>query len=395
MTLYGCMTKDEKVELEKITKVGLEYAEEKYGEDYEVVDSSYEYQESILWPTNTGDVSIELDNGTKVIYLSTEKKFYDNFQADDILEAIEQEIWNPLLEQLEPYDFADSGEIRLSVNDDLVNESEEGFFHEYYEGDIKAFMEKERPWFDVKAYEWQSESWVSTYLCLISETDKDWQDRASLINDISKKYFKEENYIFEIAALTPELFDRVREEDGYIDIGQEGCWALGEVYELKKQNYIEVMDGIYVTSSEDGFYLEEGDIVLKEAGYSITEIQKAVDAYTEAVLKESGDATKYTINSLTPLYEMEFSDRVKQQFEGENICLYVKYVSDEADLSEESVLYMHPYIKDSFIGMNYEVVAADTTDGESQNVSVNKKEDKDYFWIGTMTSEKVFAETTD
>jgi len=370
LTLCGCViTKEDENYLDEVAKEAKQYIEKKYNKSFDVKESKYITQGTMLWPTRTGDISIKFTDGTEVYYFDEIKIFKDDYQYEEITLALRNAIWKPLLEKIAPYKFL-SNETYLYFGD---------YFHEYFNGDIEDFTKNEE--INLSLY-----NPIYSTLYLISKDEDSWKDRFDIINKTFNHYFNGSS--IPIAVITPELFNKISNKDYYpkaVNVGMVGCWASGYTNSIDIQHYIKIAKGVYVTSSESNFILEEGDITLKEV-MTAEQLQKILDEVAEnkGILEED----KYYINPITPIYELEFSDRVKNQFasRGDDAAMdvYVKLDVKELNVSDDYNLYSYPILRYSNGNAYYHSVSAhgNKLDGESDIFYIFQNVHKDYFWIG-------------
>lgn len=398
ISISGCkLGKKEQDNKNKITEDAIKYIEKKYNKDFKVNRSGYVMTNSTLFPTYSDDVEIELTDGTKILYSAENNKFYDDYQAEKISKALIEEIWNPMLVKLEPYKL--SYEVKPAFN--LYNK--EGltgtFFHEHYNGNIENFIKNEKLSVDIGHYD-EYDNWIESYIYIISEDKDSWQERFNTVENTIKTYFKGQNdSSLQLIALTSNLYEEVKPEGYYdIKINMDGCWAKGNNKNLYLQKYIKVSDGIYITSSESNFNLEEGDITLKEV-MTGEELQNIMDvvAKEKAGLDEhyqKYEKNKYKINYLTPVYEFVFSERIQKKYEeyGSDafMSVYIKFIPEELNISDNNNLYAYP-IRYGKIDNYYNDIVSQGNKKEAgtEMLYIFKKDHKDYYWIGTQTTEEI------
>lgn len=380
---------------EKIIKEGLTYIEEKYDQNFEISSSGYVLINTTLFATYSKDIRIELTDGTKILYSAEEQKYYDDYQAEEISKALEEKIWNPMLEKLQPYYYENlSFEIIPSFN--FYNEEgySGNFFHIFYDGNIMSYVSEEDINVSIGYYD-SYDNWVNTKLYIISEDENSWQNRFDIIEETLDTYFRTQpEYLLELVALTPDLYEKTvkNQENPKVNIGMDGCFATGNNKKLYLQKFIKISDGIYVTANASKVILEDGDITLKEV-MTASELQNIMD---NVVLKQEStdknymqnETYKYYINSLTPVYELEFSEKIQNAFKNygadASISVYVKFVPEELNISKDNNLYSYPIRNGQYnYYQNYVVDKGNDEEAELDNWYIFKQQHKDYYWMGT------------
>lgn len=405
-SVCGCqLSRESQKNKDNVTQESIEYVEKKYNKNFEVSKSGYVMTNSTLFPTYSDDIMIEFTDGTKVMYFSKEEEFYDNYQEKLITKTLEKEIWEPMLENLKPYYFEETSyNIIPAFNLFNVEGYEGSYFHEYYDGDIKNFIKKEKLSVDVGYFN-EYNHWEPSQIYILSEDANSWQGRFELVDKTLDKYFKGQlkyNGI-QLVAITPELYDSLLKEGKHnVDVGMVGCWATGNNKRLEVQNYIKVSEGIYATSAEANFVLQEGDIKLKEVMTS-NELQTIIDKVAKEKQEKDEfynkyEKYKYKVNSLTPIYEFEYSDRVKNRYKGNTTAqmhIYIKIVPSELNISSDNNLYVYPYYNHYNKKQYYEsfkVSEGNSINGNLEFVYPNTEVNKEYFWIGTQIREELVKE---
>ena len=369
--MCGCgVSKEEEKHLDKITKQSVSYMSEKYGKNFEVIESSFILASETLFPSYSDDILIKMSDETKVIYKSDENKFYDDYQASQISNSLESSIWNPMLEKIKPYGFDESGVEPIFNRYSRVN-FYGSFYNSYYDCDINKFIKQENPTISIGI---ASSYFEHRSIYVISEDNEIWKEKYNIIKETLDTYFPDSytNFVF----LTNELYNKRKSDPLFhVNIGMEGCWAEGNNIDLEIQKYIKISDGIYATSNEKNFDLIDGDITLKEV-MTGAELQ----ALIENPLNQSDSTYKELANVKSPVYEFVFSERIKdanaKYGDAAGLDLYIKFVPEELNLSTNNNLYRY---RDN--GYNY-IVA--TGDGVSKYESIPIFKTRYYYWIGTL-----------
>ena len=87
------------------------------------------------------DLAFEVSDGSFIYYDKEEDRFYDSKQAEQIEEDFETKLLPELMKEIRsPYVLKDS---RIAAT--RYESFDECVFHEYYDGDIRDYLAKERP----------------------------------------------------------------------------------------------------------------------------------------------------------------------------------------------------------------------------------------------------------
>lgn len=349
------------------------YLEEKYGEpveivDYEIADiTAYTYEIEPMW--------LEFSDGT-IVYCDYGGKLYDDKQSAEINRAIYDEILIPTIECIgdcrferrsgdEIITFSECEKIlpgnRMccrSVDEEMKSVS---LYSEYYDGDIKEFLSKENTSVNLER------------VCIICDEDDDWQADFDILQEMIFEYFRDNDGI-SICALTEQGFNsgsRHYYQNG--GLAEMKLWNRDKSSALYIQSYIEVMEGINVTSCEyDGFMLENGDIKFEQIEMTAEELQVKIDeAYESAADEYKSKHKRQIVNVSSPIYRVALSDRVKERMHSGVFDVYIKNDLQECAFSNE--LYMYDGSKN--FGFDY-VYAMD---GEPSKVEIYEDA---YCWFG-------------
>lgn len=82
--ITGCLNKEDREQLDNVSKKAEEYIESKYSTDFNVEDAYFIETEGSDIPSKTEDVFIKFDDGTNAIYYKDEDKFVDDKQKYEI-----------------------------------------------------------------------------------------------------------------------------------------------------------------------------------------------------------------------------------------------------------------------------------------------------------------------
>lgn len=340
ISLCGCMSDEEKKNLDKITKEGLNYIEKKYNKKFEKDYSKYIVSSVGMFVSESEDIQIMLMDGTRVVYDNEEKLFYDDYQAELIVQDITDKLWKQLESDIQPVIYKNP-EDKLYFNLRKDKSCSGSFFHEYYDGNIESFAEKENI---IVSYGQLTDNggFDDSNLYVIVNNKLESQQKVSKINNTFSKYFRKKHSYqhlnLNIAIVTQELYNSIVSNDTtLINVGLDGCFAEGNPNDFSEQNFIKVYDGIYITSDVSNIKLNEGDIFLKKAT-NITQIELQND------LNEiSGEYYKYIVNNNIPILEVVFDDefikKYKQVSTRDDFYCYFKVVPEELNISINNNLY--------------------------------------------------------
>ena len=357
--LAGCMNKKQESLLDTITKDGQNYMKEKYGKRFDVVSSKFEdktvsglgsigYDESKAYIYLNDDILVYYDNG----------KYYDNYQENDIKNAIINEIWNPILEKHDGVYF-DKTPIFFGKN---MTNGKIGY-HNYYDGNINKFVLDEK-----------INAGIAT-IFIISENGNDWQDKMNQITFDLDSFFDNTGIV--MIALTNDLYQQ--KLDSY-NVGMDGCFAERNSNGLIVKQYIDIGEGIHATSNTENLRLEEGDIKLVKSNITVDELQKTMDDELAKYIKKNKTSSynKYTVDSVSPIYEIVLSDKIKS-FNKSFIELYLKFDDESLGISDDYTLIIY----DSKDGYSY------TKHSNNGQYSLVLRSDKHYLWKGKYISEYI------
>ncbi len=283
------LSDEQKQRLEELRIVVVEYMEQKYGEEYTISKSGYEISTDGLFPYATENVWFTFEDGTTAYYYAYTDSFYDDGQAEEINAAILEDVWEPMIDDLD----------RTSVTDlyftsvEYTKDDSSSFYHEYYDGgSIKSYLKKEDARVEAKIY------------CLIHDADDDWESLFDIAEDTIYGYFSGWADVTVYACKQSYVSS---EHQYYGGIQYDDCFAIMYLSQkgdtkLYVQHYIEIADGIYATVKyDDGFELKDGDIVLE--------------------VTETAEDAVY--------YKAVFSDRLKEQMGDDSyVSCYIKLDED-------------------------------------------------------------------
>lgn len=299
--------KSEGITVDEFKELAKDYYREKYNEELRIKEVGEIYTDGVV-SIKTNNMYIKAEDGTTVIYIEEKNEFYDNKQTEEITNNIEETVLKQVCEKLVNdteaeevfYESLKLNEFNIFTKQDISG----SYYNSLFNGDIKEFLENEEVIFN------------DLRLFVICNDDDSVEDiKNVIIAELKNVNLKYEESNIEASVLTKECYEKyLNSEFRLPDIDMLGCYAkfrLGKSEYDYLQNYIEVATGIYITSAEKDFLLEEGDIVLEKC-----ESEKLA------------------------LYQMKFSDRVKSFIENKTyneLNIYVRYDLEEVQFTKESV----------------------------------------------------------
>lgn len=304
--LSGCVSADElaarREKIDEITDMAKEYMLNKYNRGFNVkkceMAKGEEYE---------GDFFITFNNGIHAFYNSDEEKFYDDRQTTVLNDAIYNDIWMPLIDDINLV-FDNVGSWSQDFN--LVYKYNKGsdeykycMYHDYYYGDAKNFASNHYV------------SISSENLILVSDNPS-YSQIFSKIRNCIDTYFKGKNdvkfYIVTSNCHSSSNFDAAK-----VDETMDGCivaLTFNETKNIIKHQFVKVngVDGLYaMLCSNDSFTFEKGDISVEPVSNSDVTSQKILSDMNS---KELGLVDKYITKKRSiefeQIYTVKFSDRV-------------------------------------------------------------------------------------
>ena len=146
--LSGCgISRAEKRELNLTSYKAKDYYEEKYDCDIDITGSSYDYYISVFRTYDTTKMIFTTSEDTIIFYDTELETFYDNRQADEILDTFHLELLPKLLDPIPyPYHFVTTNEEVELGEKNFSDYGSHNLFHKYFEKDsYKDFFRKEMP----------------------------------------------------------------------------------------------------------------------------------------------------------------------------------------------------------------------------------------------------------
>jgi hypothetical protein len=330
-SLTGCLTTEDKRELELFKENAAKYYHAKYGESPQIESYGYYVNSNNLFPHRTDHKYAKCADKTIIFYDAGLNRMVDNKQSNEVSFAIEKE----LLAQMDQVTalIPDSRLIVLDCCSSAYAADYEGnFYHTYYDGNIDAFFESE----DVQ---------LTANICLLCNKDDPWADAQRKCENIIRENF----CINQAVTLTILSEECCYEKFGAARINDLRCYAKYIMHATSTdayiQNFIKIADGIYATCAEKNFILEDGDIIAVEA-MSEEELNAAIFAQYENLPDKTGK-TYSVASAALPIYRFVFSDRIKDKFSNGNLGVYLMYAPEEVTAAETDQLLEYE-TKDAF-----------------------------------------------
>ena len=318
--LSGCV--EERVHYASVEKKAQTWYRKKYGLKDVSITSSFKAGNSGLFGyIGVADRAYEMSDGYFVYWDDDKETFYDNRQAEEINRDFDEEILSPLLQSIPAEYFVSE----YSLNRTGMESFDECVFHELYEGDIISFLKAEKP---------------EPYRLKITLRQKDGFDHeacAEALYRALKPYlsgYMNVCIVNEEASLETDRYSTLKDPD----ILSYASVSFSDQISWYRKVYIEILDGIYVCSDVADFVLEEGDVLLQEAGKAI-ELQQILDESYEAMpvdaqenqkggymVHDQRHESRYVLNDTdAPYYRLTLSDRVLSALDSDShLAVYIR-----------------------------------------------------------------------
>lgn len=375
LSLTGCLTVEQKEALADFEKEAAQYYKDKYGETPNIQKCDYYIDSTGIFPQRTDDMYARCKNGEYIIYDASRKLLVDNRQSLEASEAILAEFTARINEIAKT---VETGEFKIENYNSstyLTDLSDSNFYHAFYDGDIEKFMAAE----DIQ---------LSANLYLICDKEDSWQAAQQKCEMLIREDFRTDSSV-SLVVLSRDCYDQ---KGISADIEYEGCWAKfsmdKESTDSYIQNYIKVSDGVYVTCAKENFVFEDGDVQMIEAltEQEINELilqrynllpDKAPENANGSYMVKDKTREKYSIVSASsPIYQITFSERVKNAFSSGKVAVYFTFKPDETNFADSDGLF-----KCTNNETIYRCVALTR---ESDNISSwTQINEMDYYFIGS------------
>ena len=348
---------------EEIKNKALNYYKNKYKlEDVTITGSNAAGNNGLFGYLDVKDRAFEMSDGHSVYWNDAAETFADNGQAELIQEDFEKNILEPLLSEI-PYPKAMEP---CFLNRTGFESYDESVYTEYYDGDIRNYLKAVKP---------QTRGWT---LALETEDRENGERQIQYLFETLKEYITGWGDVY-ILDEGLEEYSGTNQYSGtelYIDDHSRNVTVRAnlnfeEDISWYRQAYIEIYDGIYVTSTKRDFTFEEGDILLEKAGTCADLQQMLDDSYyampVDAEENKNGGYMKrdqrhedrvVLDHPEAPLFRLKMSQRVLDVLDSRN-CIGA-YIMDYRKNGLPLVMY---YGKDSTAAISvYSVIKEPTGD---------------------------------
>lgn len=304
--------KNEKLSIEDFKKMAKEYYENKYNMELQINEIGYISTNGLV-SNETNDMYIKVSNGSTIIYIEETKKLYDNRQAKEIINNIEETVLDKVFANVSStiniegifYDNIKINDFNIFTQQGIKG----SYFSSYYDGDMEKFLANEEVIFD-----------DLRLFVICDDSSKTESIKNKVIDELQKSNIKYEESNIELRILTRDCYDKyLNKEYRLPDIDMTECYAkyiLGEKEYSYVQKYIEVTEGIFITSNERDFLLETNDIVLEKCETDKIAMYKV--KFSERI-KEYINSKTYNELNVYVRYDLEKVDYNKLNEKGEEI----------------------------------------------------------------------------
>ena len=312
------------------------YYKNKYGEAVEILSSKeWDFTTAIL-PTKIHRLAFTLSDGNTVLWNCETQQYADTRQAQEILDAIQEVLIRPAIEEtlgedLLVSDFTAAAPIFESYTESYGVSA----FTEYYNGDIRAFAVSERPLL------------MDCSIVIREPSDDDEQGTAfktqvELLHSKLMPFFsgKDSKVCVLSRDYTGELvsYRQIYSPKGNWLVRGIGRLDFDDAVHWTENIYIETIPGVWMTSSEEDSVLQPGDLVPEQIGTG-ADLQKILDARYEALPMEAErnkdggchvpdkqHCSKEVVEDLAgPVYRLIWSDRARaaqDEYGRMDVCVY-------------------------------------------------------------------------
>ena len=336
------MTGEQQAEFERMIPDVISYVEEKYGlSDVNVTWYGY--------PLSSGAYGLDcsyrlfdVGNDLRVVYVDERNRFYDNGQAEEIVDDFVNKIYTPKITETEKKYNMKIQSDKISLNP-LDVKPYYCAFHNKYNGDIEEFLKAENSVISLEYVIFMSDN-NADYKTPMFEI-KDFLNDCGEINkvnmygctsDFGEFYteYRTENKGWYSSSLE-DYFESSPYSFCTYSVREKSRWVFYEKMpdeselesEWYEKKYIELLPGVKVTSAYSDFTFEENDIkiekVLSKDAFSDILYETGDTPNSEKITDNDTDTSKNSVNRMcfpkTDAYKITFSDRMK------------KYVSDSPE----------------------------------------------------------------
>lgn len=253
--LTACqLSSKDKAELKEYETLAESYYEEKYNIDIEIINSSYNYYVDNFKQYTKHSMFFETSDNNLIYYDKLYNEFSDTKQTKQIYDRISTSLLPELVQYIKnPYYWDYEGNTFSCNITFIAGEYSTSVFHTYYDEEKWAeFFVTEKPSisFDNKLF-------------IISNENTKRDEITNYIHALFSQYMDVSH--LKIVFLTEELY----RSGTYYDIeGEEGFFEekniLSSTSYSIKQNYVQIADGIYITSLDPDMEFTKDDFVISE-----------------------------------------------------------------------------------------------------------------------------------
>ena len=346
---------------EEIKNKALIYYKNKYKlEDVTITGSKVAGNNGLFGYAGVKDKAFEMSDGYSIYWNDATETFADNAQAEKIQEDFKKNILEPLVSEIPFPNVMEP----CFLNRTGFESYDESVYTEYYDGDIRNFLKTVKP---------QIRGWTMA----LETTDRENGERQiQYLFEALKEYItgwgevnildeglEEYSKTYQNSGTELYINDHNRNVTAraYLDFNENISWY--------RQAYIEIYDGIYVTSTKRDFTFEEGDILLEKAGTCADLQQMLDDSYYAMPVdaeenKKGGYMTKdqrheervVLDDPEAPLFRLKMSQRVLDALDSRN-CIGAYFM----DYRENGLPLVKYYGKDSTAAISVFYVLKDPT----------------------------------
>lgn len=335
---------EERAALKEYTSLAESYYEEKYNTDIDIIDASYNYYIIDVKEYSEYSMFFTTSDNNIIFY----DKYFDVFSDTKQTKEIYNKIYTDLLPELteyikNPYYF-DYNTESFSCNTELIaDEYNYSVFHNYYD---------EEKWVSFFATEKPTIYFNNSLYIVSTETTK-YDEIAEYIHALFSQYMDISN--LQIIFLSEELFNKgnmyeIEGEDGFY----KSITLLGHTSYAIKQNYVQLADGIYITSLIPDVEYTKDDFIVSEQ----IPIKDMMSIYKDALEKnygafETSDYASYSdvlFQENGYAYQIDFSDSYKERIEFSDVTwphICIKIVPSELSSNLDTFYFFANYEDDN------------------------------------------------
>lgn len=317
------LTADERKALKTQAIAAEQYYEEKYDCDISIEGRQYMEGNVINGPAyNTDTMIFFTSEKTLIVYEVENNLFSDNRQAEEIHSAIQNELIPGILSEIGCEYYWDNNSFfcnqKYLAPNTLVN-----LYHEYYDRDNwEDFFLAEKPY-----------SLMTSPIYVINADESEQEQITNSIYEPLTHYFDLD------CLLVYFVTDDFEIEEYYLrDFGKDGfiaSYLMNGTYTFySKQQYIKLIDGVYVASYESNMIFEDGNVYTANEINSEEASQLYYDAYTKFTATVENYLPENIVASNDIIYEIKLDSQYVERagnsdsdyFEND---IYIKIVPSE------------------------------------------------------------------